>query len=368
MKKKLAIIGASYLQLPLVEKAKQLKLHTLCFAWEKGAICKDICDEFFPISVQNKEKILDVCKMHNIDGVVSIASDVAVPTVNYIASNLNLIGNSLQCSLNSTNKFLMRSKFQENNLPIPRFIRLDNSYNIKDIDSLALPVIVKPVDRSGSLGINVVKSHINLESAIDASFLNEAIVEQFIEGEEISVETVSENGEHKILAMTDKVTTGFPHFVELQHHQPSKYTFSDLNETLTKIVFRGLDALDIKNGASHSEFIITPQNEVYITEIGSRMGGDFIGSDLVLLSTGYDFLGAVIRISLGEKIEEFEKLKLYSGIYFYTAKSKEVKKYVNDGGQCVIKSSFSEIIAKKISKSSDRSGYFIYQAETKIKV
>jgi hypothetical protein len=65
--KTLAIIGASYLQRPLVEKAQEMGLRTICFAWAEGAVCKDLCDRFYPVSVTEKEEILRICRDEQID-------------------------------------------------------------------------------------------------------------------------------------------------------------------------------------------------------------------------------------------------------------------------------------------------------------
>ena len=79
--KRLAIIGASYLQRPLVLRAKEMGIYTICFAWEQGAVCKDLCDLFYPISITEKDEILALCRKEQIDGICTIASDVAAPTV-----------------------------------------------------------------------------------------------------------------------------------------------------------------------------------------------------------------------------------------------------------------------------------------------
>jgi hypothetical protein len=90
-KKKIAIIGASYLQLPLVEKANSLGHETYCFAYLEGAICKDYCTKFFPVSIIEKEEITEICRSLNIDAALFIASDLAVGTINYVANNMGLI-------------------------------------------------------------------------------------------------------------------------------------------------------------------------------------------------------------------------------------------------------------------------------------
>ena len=113
--KKIAIIGASYLQLPLVKKAYEMSIETHCFAWEDGAVCKDVCDYFYPISILDKEKILEICQQVKIDGITSIASDAAVPTICFVAEKLGLISNNYFDALSATNKYEMRQKFIRNN-------------------------------------------------------------------------------------------------------------------------------------------------------------------------------------------------------------------------------------------------------------
>jgi len=86
MKRSLIIIGASYLQMPLITKARQMGIETHVFAWEEGAVARDHCDHFYPISIVEKEAILQVAKKIRPAGVLSIASDLAAITVNYLAT------------------------------------------------------------------------------------------------------------------------------------------------------------------------------------------------------------------------------------------------------------------------------------------
>jgi hypothetical protein len=137
-----------------------------------------------------------------------------------------------------------------------------------------------------------------IQIAMNESFIGQIVIESFIIGVEASVESISWQGKHHILAITDKVTTGAPHFVELEHHQPSLLPII-VQERIRSIIPAALDALDIRFGASHSEVIVDAEGMVWLTEIGARMGGDMIGSHLVPLSTGYDFVGAVIDVATG---------------------------------------------------------------------
>ena len=302
MKKKLAIIGASYLQLPLVRKAKEMGIETICFAWEEGAVCKEIADYFYPISIVEKDDILKKCQEIGVDGITTIASDTAVVTVNYVAFRMGLISNPDDYTKVTTNKYLMRQCFIEHGVPSPKFALVDDlaHYQIK---GFKFPLIVKPTDRSGSRGVEEVLDPVQLEDAIKRaqgeSFEHKAIIEEFVTGREISVESISYQGKHFILQITDKVTTGAPFFVELEHHQPSSLSL-EIKDEVKNIVLKALDALHIQYGASHSELKIAEDGDIRVIEIGARMGGDFIGSNLVQLSTGYDFLKGVIEVALGD--------------------------------------------------------------------
>ena len=181
--KKIAIIGASYLQAPLIEKAKQLGLETHVFAWAANDVGERIADYFYPISIVEKEEILSKCVEIGVDGVCTIASDLAVITVNYVADKMGLIGNSLDCTLKSTNKHEMRNCFEMNGDPSPKSKRVSSVDDLNGIE-LSYPVIVKPLDRSGSRGITKLESADGLEEAIkvakEQGFEDAALVEEFV--------------------------------------------------------------------------------------------------------------------------------------------------------------------------------------------
>lgn len=366
---KIAIIGASYLQLPLVEKAKSMGLETHCFAWNEGAICADVADFFYPISVLNKEKILESCSALGIDGITTIATDIAIPTVSYVGEKLNLCVNSFDSSILSTNKLLMRRKFKEFKVKSPQFWEIKPGENDK-INS-DYPVIVKPVDRSGSRGVSKVNNKANLLEAINEacreSLTDCCIVEDYINGTEVSVESISWRGNHYILAITDKVTTGEPNFVELSHHQPSICS-EKVKKVLELETIKALKSLGIVNGASHTEFKITENGDVYIIELGARMGGDFIGSHLVKLSTGYDFLEGVINVALNRFDPNSIKIinKNFSGIYFLSKETEQILPFFEKKNLFDVE---KQILSKKlinIKNSNDRSGYLIYSANERI--
>lgn len=370
MMKKLAIIGASYLQEPIVKKAKEMGIYTICFAWADGATCAEICDKFYDISIIEKELILEICQKEQIDGITTIASDTATLTVNYVAAKMGLISNPDDYSETCTNKYKMRQCFMDAEVPSPRFALVDDEgkYSIK---GFRFPLIVKPTDRSGSRGVEKVLDPVQLDSAIERarkdSFEHKAIIEEFVTGREISVEGISFEGKHTILQITDKVTTGAPFFVELEHHQPSSLS-EEIKSKVKQIVLNALDALHIQYGASHSELKIDEDGNVRVIEIGARMGGDFIGSNLVQLSTGYDFVKGVIDVALGT----FEEPKLtqrnYSGVYFLCKETEWVKPLIEHSKDypAIVEARITDSALRNIECSGDRSGYLIYQSDKKV--
>ncbi len=301
--KKIVIIGANDFQNPLILKAKEMGYETHVFAWQDGSIGEITADYFYPISIVKKDEILTECKKIKPDAVATIASDLANITVQYLAKNLGLPCNSDECIEASTNKYKMRTAFKKHGVSTPFFASVSDISELGDLSAFSYPLIVKPTDRSGSRGITKIMLQDELQPAVQAaikhSFEKKAMVEEYIEGPEYSCECISFDGKHTMLTITKKFTTGAPHFIETAHIEPANLSNSMLEKVKAE-VFAGLKALQIRFGASHSEFKITPDGNVRIIEIGSRMGGDCIGSDLVRMSTGYDFVRMVIDVASGK--------------------------------------------------------------------
>lgn len=306
MGKKIAIIGASHFQNPLILKAKMLGYETHVFSWEEGAVGKEHADYFYPISIIEKEKILKYCQRIGICGITSIASDLAAITVNYVAQNMGLPGNDMECVLKTTNKYEMRMALKKAGIPVPAFVKATKSDCIQKTHSLSYPLIVKPTDRSGSRSITKVEAPEELEIAVNraaqVSFEGKAIIEEVIVGEEFSMETLTVKGKHYMLAVTKKFTTGAPNYIEYGHMEPS-FLSDEIIIKAREMIFKALDALGVTNSAGHGEFRITSSGDIRIIEIGARMGGDCIGSHLVQISTGIDYLKMVILTAVGEKIK-----------------------------------------------------------------
>jgi len=368
MNKNLAIIGASYLQMPLIEKAKELGYTTHVFAWAANDVGEYAADHFYPISIVEKEQILEVCREIGICGICSISSDLAMLTVNYVADQLGLTGNSPRATAKSTNKHLMRKAFEENGDPSPKSVLVDADTDFAQLE-FTYPVIVKPTDRSGSRGIYKLHSAEGLKEAVNAameqSFEKKALVEEFAEGQEYSVEFISYQGTHHFLALTFKETTGDPHYIETGHMQPAPVDAETL-QRVQNVIIHALNSLELTNGASCSEVKVDDKGVVRLIEIAGRMGGDCVGSDLVRYSTGYDYVKMVIDVACGnapdftqvvepapiaikyvfsyEDIAEFEKLR--------AEHPERIVRIVDE---------FKPELFEGITDSSNRAGCYLYR-------
>lgn len=374
---KIAILGASKPHFPLVKKAKDMGLEVHCFALGSDYYCAEYADFFYEISITDKEQILKKCIEIGINGIVSNAIDIAVPTMAYVSSHMSLIGNTEDVAYIVRNKYKMRNAVSLSNCCLqPRY----NLYNLDELDFKSLncdvgikfPIIVKPIDSSCSNGVSKVHNIEELHNAIDrakkASKENCILVEEFIDGDEISVEAISYEGKHYVLAITDKETTGAPYFVEISHHQPSKY--SKIKNKIENIVVSILDSIGIKYGASHTELKITEDGSIYLIETASRGGGDCISYDLVQLSTGYDYVKAMISVSLGDfnppVTDEFENN--YSGIFFLCKETEYLYDFIQkkEDKDWLVRCEINSTNFDKVLKSQDRSGFFIYKSKNKI--
>lgn len=366
MKKKVVIIGANDFQNPLILKAKELGYETHVFAWKDGSIGEKTADFFYPISIVEKEEILEKCREIKPDAILTIASDLATITVNYVASKLGLTCNSLECTEISTNKFKMRQAFKKANIPVPKFEIVDENTNLDILNGMEYPLIVKPTDRSGSRAINKILKKEELSDAIKLavknSFEKKAIVEEYIDGDEFSAESISFHGKHNFLTVTRKQTTGYPHFIETGHIEPAGLS-EEIIEKIKSAILPALDSLKIENGASHAEFKITQNGDIRIIEIGARMGGDCIGSDLVKISTGYDYVKMVIDVALGkEPVLEKVSVPKIAVIKFIFNKEDldELEKIKKEKPEKIhFVSEIKDFGGHKIVDSSSRYGYYI---------
>ena len=367
MKEKIAVIGANEPLIPFYRQAKALGYEVIGIAIEKGAVCKRYCDNFYPVSFADKDAVVEVCRREKVDGIISFSLESALPTVAYVASKLGLVSNSEESIKLTQSKFAQRQALENAGIPVPKYYLIENVADLSKV-VCSFPVIVKPVDSGGSQGICKVESKDKLTDAynyaISFSRTSKAIIEEFVDGREFSVEYISHQGNHYFLQITDKVTSGAPRFVEMQHHQPADIPVS-VWDRIKAMVECALTALRIENSASHTEIKWNSNDELFIIETGARMGGDYISSDLVRLSTGYDFVDGAIKLAIGKFEKPTFSKPMHSGVYFYSKLAPEVGEIIKNHEKWpeIVEWEYSVEPLMDVRSNADRRGYFLYQKE-----
>lgn len=324
MNKKLMILGASILQLPAIEKAKEMGLDVIVVDMNPEAIGFSILGvKKEIISTIDVSAIIEAAQRHQIDGIMTLATDMPMRSVAAVANQMGLVGIDEETALKATNKAEMRKALQEANVPIPEFFIVSNEVEYKEaVEKFDVPFIVKPADSSGSRGIFEVIDITNKELVKKAyeyckpySKVGDVVVEEYMKGPEVSVETLTINGVCHVIQITDKLTTGAPHYVEMGHSQPTKHS-EEVAIRIAEVAKAANKAIGIKNGPSHTEIIVTSQGPK-IVELGARLGGDNITTHLVPLSTGINMVEACIKIALGEIPDITAKCNKGSAIRYF---------------------------------------------------
>lgn len=374
--KRLLIIGASHLQLPAIQKAKEMGLYVGVVDFNPDAVGISAADEYFNISTIDEEGVYQAARKFRADGIMTLATDMPMRSVAYAANKLGLVGISYDTAIKATDKGEMIKAFEASNVEHPWYYILSSLDELETVENrITFPCISKPVDNAGSRGVMLVHSRGELNEAVKYSSLNGrnggVIIEEYLEGSEVSVEIIVVDGTVHILQITDKLTTGAPHFVEMGHSQPSQLEDENI-DAIRDLAVRAVRAVGINNGPAHVEIMLTKKGPRMI-ELGARMGGDCITTHLVPLSTGIDMIKATIDICLGnvpniekkynkgsairylrqshgtiQKIEGVETAKSYEGVKQVT--------FVKEIGDSV----------KNINSSVDRIGYVIAQAESAV--
>ena len=380
MRKKLMILGASILQLPAIEKAKEMGLDVVVVDMNPEAVGFNVSDiEKEIISTTDIKNVVSAARKHKIDGIMTLATDMPMRTVAAVAKEMNLIGIDEVTALKATNKAEMRKALKLNNVPIPKFFVVRNKGEYKEaVKQFTVPFIVKPADSSGSRGIYEVKDITNKELINEAydycrpfSRIGDVVVEEYMDGPEVSVETLTVDGLCHVIQITDKLTTGAPHYVEMGHSQPTQFNKA-ISKQIADVARAANRAIGITNGPSHTEIIVTSEGPK-IVELGARLGGDNITTHLVPLSTGVNMVECCINIALGIKPNLEPKWEKGSAIRYFEQHEGIIKKItgIDEAKQMTGIKQISIVhgIGEKITEvmsSGERMGFVIATGNTAV--
>lgn len=328
--KKMMILGASALQVPAIKKAKELGYQMILVDYDENAVGFALADVKLVVSTLDQEEVYRQALIYGPDVIITSTSDGPVRTAAYVNEKLGKRPDlSYENAVCATIKSNMRDRLKQCGVPIPKY------YEAKDFESFSEAVdqlnghcIVKPADNAGSRGVVLLDES---ERAADGNEIlkrtyrysrensrnGTVMVEEYMQGPEVSVEIMVVEGEPHILTITDKYITPPPYFVELAHCEPSRLDIRTQDQ-IRQVAAQAVKAVGIENAPAHVELKVTGDGPK-IVELAARLGGDSITSRLVPLSTGIDMVGASVLLATGEKPNLTPTRKQGAAIHFIHA-------------------------------------------------
>lgn len=305
--KKVLIVGAGFLQSFVIRKAKELGYYVYAIDMDPDAVGFKFADEHELINIVDKEAACEYAQKKQVDGVLTAATDYGVLTVSHIAEKMGLFGINFTSAQLIKNKNEVRRRLYEADADDTGI-----SYQIANEDDIVcatekvnFPVMVKPCDGSGSRGAARVDSADDFADAckiaMNCSLTKKATVEPFIDGVEYGVESFVCNGEIHVLAVMKKWMTKPPYYAELGHAVPSGLPI-EIENKIRGCVTKAIEVLGINFGSVNMDLLLTENGSVHIVDIGARMGGNLIGSHIIPMGTGVDYIGNIVKASVGDDV------------------------------------------------------------------
>ena len=301
MNKRLAIIGSGEMAVIIVENAKKMGIVTHTFSNNPRDRVVGYSDFHHNVDIFDIDTIVEICKELRIEGVIS-TTELTISVAAEIADRLNLNGMPPELSKKVTDKGFVRERAKlVAAIRQPSYMLYERGEEYPQIREY--PVIVKPTEMGGKRGVSVAFSQAELDKSIRFAlddmpdYRNKIIIENFIEkGTEYSVESLSYHGKHKVIQVTQKITSGPPHCVELGHIQPALLN-NEMREKIEKVIPELLEIVGVDNTTSHTEIKVV-DDDIYLVELNARSGGDHIAYPMTELSTGYPYIQGAIEIAM----------------------------------------------------------------------
>lgn len=363
--KKILILGAGEMQIPVIQKVNEMGYESVALDYDEEAVGFKYAQKKYVVSSTDAEKVLAVARQEKADALLT-TSDYPVNVVAKVSQIMGLPAMSPAVANICTNKYLQRKLFSDNGINAPKFYLVSENVDLSSYTEF--PYIVKPVDSSASRGVKKVNDENELAAAITEakgySRSGQVLIEQFIGGKEFSVETLTQKGETTIANITEKLVIGedYGYFVEDTHIEPARISPDEWG-LIEDEVKKALELIKADNCPSHTEVKLW-NGKPYIIEMACRLGGDYITSDLVPLSTGINMLENLVRLSVGTPIVREKTIKKVSCVQFLNPDNyQRCKEYIVTGDSHIIRSEVKEFSTHRIENSLDRLGYIILQAD-----
>lgn len=325
--KKVLMLGGAPAQIPAIKKAKEMGLYVITCDYLPGNPGHAFADEYYNVSTTDKVKVLELAKKLKIDGIVCYASDPSALTAAYVAENMGLPTSPYKSVEILSNKDLFRKFLSENGFNTPKAEGYSSANEaIKELDDYKFPIIIKPVDSSGSKGVtklernDEIKAKEQIEYALSFSRAKRVIIEEFVEkyGYQIAGDGFSVDGKFVYRAFANDHFDSrcknpyVPVAASWPYDMPS-----EIHDKIHSEIQRCLTLLNMKTGAYNFDIRIDKDMNVYLMEIGPRNGGNMI-PQVMEYTTGIDLVEYTIKAAIGEDCSDL-KMPKQEGFWAYYA-------------------------------------------------
>lgn len=323
--KKILLLGGSKQQIVAIEMAKKQGYYTILCDYLTENPGQYYSDEFYCVSTTDKQAVLDIAREEKVDGIVAYGSDPAAPTAAYVAEKLSLPTNPYKSVDLLTNKDKFRTFLEEHEFCTPKakgYSSVEEARN--EIGEFKLPVIIKPVDSSGSKGVsklvNVDRLEEKVKIALGFSIKKRIIIEEYVEmsGYQVAGDGFTVDGQltFRCFANDHFNQSGLNPYVPISASFPYDNS-KEIHDKIHNEIQRLFNLLEMKTGAYNFDVRVDEEENIYIMEVGPRNGGNFI-PQVTKYATGVDMLKYTIKAAMGEDCKEI-KMSEPKGFWSYYA-------------------------------------------------
>lgn len=331
------ILGAGLMQKKAILEAKKIA-NAIVIDANKNAECVPLADIFFQIDLKDKEEILKLAQKLNsapdkLLGIFTAGTDFS-SSVSFAAESLKLNSHSYNSTLNATNKSLMRKCFNENNIPSPDFKSFIKSEFSKEevkkiAEKIGFPLVVKPCDNMGGRGCRLARNFDEIFQALEEAFnfskTNSAIVEEFMDGPEFSIDALIYENSFTVTGFADRNIFYPPYFIEMGHTIPSKISEEQKLQLISTFA-SGVKALGLTCGACKADIKFT-KNGPMIGEIAARLSGGYMSGWTFPYCSDFNLTEQALLISCGMKPEKLIQQRIKIPYKFYKNSDNNLKPF-----------------------------------------
>ncbi len=329
------ILGAGLMQKPALEAAKELGFKTLVVDANSKALCVPYADRFENIDLKDKEKIAELALSlkNELKAIFTVGTDFSA-NVAFVAQKCGLPSHEYKACLNASDKVLMRECFKKHKIPSPDFKSIErteiaNYLSGGLLEKTEFPKVVKPVDNMGARGCRLIRNKkeflLATEDAIRNSKTSRAILEDYMEGPEFSIDAVVYKNTFTITGFADRHIYFPPYFIELGHTLPSLCDEKIKNELINTFA-NAVHSLGLSQGCAKADIKYT-KNGAMVGEIAARLSGGYMSGWTYPYSSGLNLTKEALKISLGKEANDLISKRIELNIKNEFYKIYEVKSF-----------------------------------------